>query len=155
MFPKESINVRGDITGNGTSTIVSVPNGSTYTILYESYNTSSTDASSQFSITCLPIYALHVNSLKNNPQIERFKYTKCTTDIAINVSNTTGSPETTYSVIYAPYDMALSSTTPYSIPTTTVPASTQDIFTTNIILIVIATILMLDFIRRLFAPHQR
>lgn len=157
MFPRDALNVRMDVTGNGTTTLLS--NSQPLTVLYESFNTSASNNGASLKIACYPnILLLRVNDFSHVPQIERFKAAKCTTDITINVSGTTGSPDTTVSLIYVPRDRTTTAD-PY-------PYNTNDSIATDtpklsdgymgvVLLIIISAFLAIDFVRRFFAPHAR
>lgn len=157
MFPTDSVNVRLDMVGNGTSTLVSsLPSDST--ILYESFNTSSHTANASLQISCFPSpLLLRVNDFSNVSNVERFKSGVCPagTDLAFAVYGTTGSPITTVSVVYVPRDRSVTPD-PYPFATSTnalsAPLST-DIFFATVILIAILALSGMDFIRRLFASR--
>jgi len=109
VFPFDSLSARTDITGNNTYTLFSVPNGETYTLLYESFNTGSHTANAQLTIGCGQVTTLVVNDFSNVSALERWKMAKCTKDLIATTTGTTGSPQTTLQVIYVPYDMASTS----------------------------------------------
>jgi hypothetical protein len=109
MFPPDTLNVRTDFVGNGTMTLLPVPSGSTYTVLYESFNTNSGDNSAFLSFQCGSTILLRVNSFAKVPSIERFKHAKCTSDITLTVASTTGNPTVTAQMLYTGRDVASSS----------------------------------------------
>lgn len=106
IFPDSALNVRTDLTGNDSWTAFTPASGSIYTILYESMNTGSSDVNGQLVMSCDGVTSLRVNSFKNVPSIERFKMAKCSNSLIATVSNTSGSPITTLSLIYVPFDIA-------------------------------------------------
>ena len=119
MFPRDALNVKANIMGNGTTTLVaSLPTDTT--ILYGSYNTNSTDLSSSLNVSCGSVVLLRVNSLKLTSNIERFVEAICPSgsNLLASVSGTVGSPITTVSLIYVlrdrrvTIDPILSTTTP-------------------------------------------
>lgn len=124
MFPNDSINNRIDYSGSGTTTLIVVPPGDTYTVLYESFNTSSKSPGASLKIDCGATRLLNVNDFANVDSLERFKFGKCTDNVIITVSGTTGSPTTTVSMIYVPRDMAATTT----MSETTFPIGPSDIF---------------------------
>ena len=84
IFPRDALNYRTDLRGNGTTTLISV--SGTYTLLYESFNTGSHTANASLTIACYPLILLKINDFSNVPQVERFKQAKCTSDITASLS---------------------------------------------------------------------
>lgn len=168
-FPYDALNARADISGNSTTSLVSIPAGNTYTILYESFNTSSKTTSASLTISCDTTKTLQVNDFADVSELERFKMAKCTatsTDLSLvaAVQGTSGSPITTVQVIYTPYDVATSS--PYVLASTSLQAfqattssllldTHANLMYAVALLVVVASLLAVDLLRRLFAPHTR
>lgn len=161
LFPYDALNARTDISGNASSTLFTIPPTETYTILYESFNTSSQTANASLFLSCGDLISLRVNSFASVPSVERFKLAKCTaTSTPLNfdagVHSTTGSPISTISVIYAPYDTALMA--PELVASTTfgaaLPATVANISYTVDLLILVAALLVIDLLRRLVFPSR-
>jgi len=168
MFPTDALNVRTDATGNGTTTLIASLSSDS-TVLYESFNTDSTNSNAILTISCYPTILLKVNSFSQVPEIELFKEAKCSagSSLAFNVSGVNGSPTVTVSLVYVPrYRNVTPDPYPYaqnpntnsvalaSSSLATLPTST-DSYTAVALFIVVATVLVLDLLRRLFAPHLK
>lgn len=143
MFPNDASTTRADIQGNTTTQLLSIPSSSTYTVLYESFNTGSKTQGASLDISCSNVKLLNVNDFSNVPQIERQKHQPCTDFIKATTLNTTGNPTTTIQIIYVPYDL------------TKVPTQDNTLHYANAILIVIAIISLFNFIRSAFSKHTR
>jgi len=106
MFPLDAENVRIDLPGNGTSTLLVIPSGRTYTVLYESYNTGDATVAANLKIACGPTLLLYVNNFNAVPALERFKMAKCQSDITVTILGMASPKPTTVSLIYTAYDTA-------------------------------------------------
>lgn len=144
MFPTDSLNVRTDFSGNVSGVnLLTIPTSSTYSILYESFNTGYSNQGANLQIDCGSTRLLNINDFSKVPQIERFKAATCTSNITYTQSGTTGNGTSTISIVYVPRNRA-SSSDPY-------PYTTGADFSYMVILLmVIAGILLLDLFRRLF-----
>lgn len=105
-YPTDTINVRGDITGNVWSgSIIDIPDGETFTVLHESVNTSTSQTNATIKLYCWNEILLYLQNFTGNPVIERPKYAKCTDYIYIDTSGMQAGAKTTYSILYVPYDL--------------------------------------------------
>lgn len=106
LFPKDSLNVRTDITGNGSWTAFTPASGSVYTVLYESMNTDSQTTNAMLHITCNGETTLAVHNLKTVNDVERFKMAKCSNSLRATTIGANVNDNTTISIIFVPYDIA-------------------------------------------------
>ena len=106
MFPRDSLTARATLTGNASTTLFTVPSGSTYTILYVSENSSVGDSTGIIDISCGSVKLLQLKNTTINSPIERFKMIKCTTNIVMESSGFVGTAIHNASIIYVPYDIA-------------------------------------------------
>lgn len=151
MFPFDAVNVRKDFFGNvSSSTLFSLPSSTNATVLYESFNSNANDVNANLLIFCGSTDLLRVNSFSLVPALERFKFAKCSSDIAVTTSGLTAGKITTVSLIYTPRNLQLATTVePTLVVATSTPDNTNSFYTVTL-LIVIAGILMLDLFRRIF-----
>ena len=158
MFPNDAINYRTDLTTNATTTLFTVPAQETYTILYVSMNSDSVAVMAKMELDCTGgARILKVNNLKSVQSIERFKYTKCFNDtVTAHTSGLSAGDQVTVSIIYAPYDMKLSTfnstTTNIALLPTPVAFSHNEILFTVMIFIVL---LAIPFLRMLFTGYNK
>jgi len=151
MFPKEAFNVRADYIGNSTNNILYDWSGGTTTVLYESFNTGSTNLNANISIECGSVVLLRVANFQTVPSIERFKQAKCLDDITVDISGTTASPTTTVSMVLLPYDIAQASTTAVSISNaSTSPIYVQDSGNISFALAILITIVFIAVVAMIF-----
>lgn len=106
LFPRDSLQARTSLTGNGSSTIAVIPSGQTYTVFYISENTSVGDTTGIVDIDCDSVKLLQYKNSTLNSPIERFKMTKCTHNIILTTSGFVGTSLHNASIIYVPYDVA-------------------------------------------------
>ena len=115
IFFNNAQSVWGEISGNASTTLLSVPNGETYTMLYLGVNSNSNDAGANAEAVCGSKDILHIHDLKLIPNIERFSMSKCSNDIQFNTTGVAQSGDkTSVHLIYVPYDTASTSQQAFS-----------------------------------------
>lgn len=143
-FPTDTINVRGDITGNVSSgSIIDIPDGETFTILHESVNTSTSQTNANIKLFCGNEILLFLQNFTWNPIIERPKFAKCTDYIYITTSWMQAGAITTYSILYVPYDLLYD---PWQVQTILTGMDTEILTEENMLDIWIAEVIVFLFI---------
>jgi hypothetical protein len=131
MFPNDTIDTRGDIAnGNQTTTLLTIPTDSVYTILWESLNTAQIKTGTQFTLACGSVVLLYFENPTIDASFERPKFAKCSNDITLHISGGDNGKDTTYSIKYVSYDIASSTPITGNVNVTNFPA-VQEVNDTN------------------------
>lgn len=144
MFPNDAQDFISELSGNVTSTtLLSIPNGKTYTVLYESMNTASNDHGALLHVVCGSTHLMHVSDFGNVPNFQRFKIARCSSDVLASISGTNQSPSTIVGLVYVPRDITetVSSTQPLYFNGMTYGETTSSLF-----LFLIFAILLYQFL---------